>query len=350
VPPKHFDVFLSYNSRDRKIVSHIGRKLSESGFRPWLDTWNLAPGDPWQDVIETTLETCSACAVFVGRSIGPWQHSEMRAAINRRISSGGPFRVIPVLLPNASRPKNRSVPPFLSANSWVEFSGPDDEEALHRLICGVRGIEPGDAVCRIRPQIERRTSFEIALDGTFTVSNRKRVLRALRSLQDLLDDQTLTVKKVRRGSIVVELEGTRYGYQWLQYLISAGHTFSVGGFGIKSVSELPIKKQSRAARPVKGGLGGRKSGSLRRDFDNLVDRLLAGNLLLQEAIEVLERALVQRALERSAGNQREAAKLLGVHRNTLQRKQLEYGLSSRTAPRAKPAARIRSPYSNIKLA
>jgi DNA-binding NtrC family response regulator len=45
--------------------------------------------------------------------------------------------------------------------------------------------------------------------------------------------------------------------------------------------------------------------------------------------------MIQRALDRSRGNQSAASKLLGIHRNTLQRKMVEYGLGERRKPMAR---------------
>jgi len=73
-------------------------------------------------------------------------------------------------------------------------------------------------------------------------------------------------------------------------------------------------------------------------FDGLVDQLLAANIFLEEAIEVLERNMIQKALERQGGNRCAASKQLGIHRNTLQRKMAEYGLAN-GRPRRKPVAR-----------
>jgi DNA-binding NtrC family response regulator len=79
---------------------------------------------------------------------------------------------------------------------------------------------------------------------------------------------------------------------------------------------------------------------MKEQFEGLVEHFLAGNIPLHEAVEVLERSMIQRALERSRGNQSAASKLLGIHRNTFQRKMVEYGLGQRH-PRArrKPMAR-----------
>ena len=80
-------------------------------------------------------------------------------------------------------------------------------------------------------------------------------------------------------------------------------------------------------------------------FDALVEHLLDGGLFLQQAIEILEKSMIQGALERSKGNQCAAAKQLGIHRNTLQRKMVEYALNgARTRVKRKPMARAAQPH------
>jgi DNA-binding NtrC family response regulator len=90
---------------------------------------------------------------------------------------------------------------------------------------------------------------------------------------------------------------------------------------------------------------------MKEKFDGLVEHLLAGNIFLEEAIEVLERSMIQRALERTGGNRSEASKLLGIHRNTLQRKLGEYQLTAgRGRVRRRPPARqgrARKPKSGV---
>jgi DNA-binding NtrC family response regulator len=75
-------------------------------------------------------------------------------------------------------------------------------------------------------------------------------------------------------------------------------------------------------------------------FDGVVQQLLDSGIFLEQAIEVLEKGMIQGALERSKSNQCAAARLLGIHRNTLQRKMVEYDLvPSGGKSRRKPAAR-----------
>src|ERR1700719_4274935 len=105
--------------------------------------------DSWQSLATRHRKGCGRignCAVFVGPSgFGPWQNEEMRAAIDQRVrDSGKRFRVIPVLLPGANRAERSSLPTFLAATTWVEFPDSlDDPAAFHRLVCGIRGVEPG---------------------------------------------------------------------------------------------------------------------------------------------------------------------------------------------------------------
>ena len=58
-----YDVFLSHNSADKPAVEELARWLIKAGIQPWLDKWNLIPGEPWQEAIEEALNACAACAV-----------------------------------------------------------------------------------------------------------------------------------------------------------------------------------------------------------------------------------------------------------------------------------------------
>jgi DNA-binding NtrC family response regulator len=78
---------------------------------------------------------------------------------------------------------------------------------------------------------------------------------------------------------------------------------------------------------------------MKQEFDVLVEHLLAGNIFLEEAIELLEKRMIQGALVKSGGKQTVTSKLLGIHRNTLQRKLVQYGLGN-TRPRRKPPASV----------
>ncbi len=78
---------------------------------------------------------------------------------------------------------------------------------------------------------------------------------------------------------------------------------------------------------------------MKEKFESLVDHLMGGGFSLEESVQILEKTLIARALDRTTGNQSAAAKLLGIHRNTLQRKMVEYDLAP---PKRKPVRRAGS--------
>jgi len=51
-------------------------------------------------------------------------------------------------------------------------------------------------------------------------------------------------------------------------------------------------------------------------------------IMLEEAVVEFEKKFIRRALERANGNQSRAAKVLGIHRNTLSRKVDAYKLDN----------------------
>ena len=79
---------------------------------------------------------------------------------------------------------------------------------------------------------------------------------------------------------------------------------------------------------------------MKNEFDGVVEYLLRSHILMQEATALLEKKMIEGALRANEGNQSAASKQLGIHRNTLQRKMIEYELENgRTHPRRKPVAR-----------
>ena len=75
-------------------------------------------------------------------------------------------------------------------------------------------------------------------------------------------------------------------------------------------------------------------------FDGIIDHLVNGGFFLEEAVEMLERGMIGRALTKTNHNQSEASKMLGIHRNTLQRKMVQYQIDGKR-PRRKPVTRAR---------
>jgi len=68
---------------------------------------------------------------------------------------------------------------------------------------------------------------------------------------------------------------------------------------------------------------------VRDQLEALVGQMVDRGILFDEAINEFEKRFIRRALDRSNGNQSRAARLLGIHRNTLSRKIGLYKLEQR---------------------
>jgi len=67
-------------------------------------------------------------------------------------------------------------------------------------------------------------------------------------------------------------------------------------------------------------------------LEALIGQMVDRGILFDEAITEFEKKFIRRALDRSNGNQSRAARLLGIHRNTLSRKMGLYKLEHRRRP------------------
>jgi DNA-binding NtrC family response regulator len=68
-------------------------------------------------------------------------------------------------------------------------------------------------------------------------------------------------------------------------------------------------------------------------LESLIGMMVERGILLEEAVGEFEKKFIKRVLDRSDGNQSRAARVLGIHRNTLSRKLDEYRLDHRPGHR-----------------
>lgn len=77
---------------------------------------------------------------------------------------------------------------------------------------------------------------------------------------------------------------------------------------------------------------------MKERLEELVKYMMAQGFFMEQSVELLERILIERALEQTEGNRLQAARVLGIHRNTLTRKIAGFEAKDQQA-RPKPAAR-----------
>ncbi|HWQ02890.1 MAG TPA: helix-turn-helix domain-containing protein [Candidatus Nitrosotenuis sp.] len=68
---------------------------------------------------------------------------------------------------------------------------------------------------------------------------------------------------------------------------------------------------------------------MKEQLESLVGQMVERGIQFDEAVNEFEKRFIRRVLERTGGNQSRAAQLLGIHRNTLGRKIVEYKLNGK---------------------
>ncbi len=130
-----FDVFLCYNSKEIEDVKRIGEQLKERNILPWLDIWEMVPGERWLKTLEKQIKKIKTVAVFIGpKGKGPWQDREISEFLVKNIKKK--CRIIPVILPG--RKGNPRLPIFLNAFHCVDFRK-NDPDPLEQLVYGITG-------------------------------------------------------------------------------------------------------------------------------------------------------------------------------------------------------------------
>ncbi len=185
-----YDIFLSYNSIDKRTVASFAKKLRALGVTPFLDQWYLITGKQWQHGLDNALKKTRCFAIILSENnTSPWMSNEVQSALNiqteetrNREYEDLERHVIPVLLPGNYEP---DFPPFIDNNTWVDFRNTtlDDIDKLRKLLSGIFNIPPidinlgtsspvdidlsgeentQDALPRPRRQNRKITSFDIA--------------------------------------------------------------------------------------------------------------------------------------------------------------------------------------------
>ncbi len=63
---------------------------------------------------------------------------------------------------------------------------------------------------------------------------------------------------------------------------------------------------------------------MKDQLESLVSQMVDKGLLFEEAVYEFEKKFILKAMEKSNGNQTKAAKAMGIHRNTLNKKLASY--------------------------
>jgi DNA-binding NtrC family response regulator len=74
---------------------------------------------------------------------------------------------------------------------------------------------------------------------------------------------------------------------------------------------------------------------MKKRLEALINEMLDGQILLNEALAEFEKVFIERALERNGNHISKTADVLGVHRNTVAKRMASYNGSMKRRPTVK---------------
>ena len=187
--PSIYDVFISFNSLDRRTVYEVLERLKSEGIVPWIDSDGITGGEPSQDAITKGMTSSACCAVFIsGAGLGPWQREEVEAAVRKRVRDRR-FRIIPVILPGGIGTWDHLEDPDpLRSGSMVNLGSIEREsDSLTHLVRAIFNLPPPPrASIRDRPPYLGLEAFQRE-DSALLMGRERLVGQLLYKLADALD-------------------------------------------------------------------------------------------------------------------------------------------------------------------
>lgn len=194
-PPAETDVFMCYNSTDRREVKAIHKTLVALGLNVWFDETELLSGSVVQQLQEA-IQRARAAAVIIGREgTGKWQGIEYETLLRRRLENDEQFRLVPVVLPNV--PED-AVPPFLAGFARFQFEATlNDKTDLKRLYKLLTNREWPNGAYEIHIEVE---DAEVTCFAAVPQDRPADICEAIESAVKVVNDHLETNIEFRRGA------------------------------------------------------------------------------------------------------------------------------------------------------
>lgn len=125
-------IFLSHSSLDKSTVISVALDLEKRGLSPWLDAFDILPGESIVSKINEGITTCDFVLLFLSENSikSNWVLKEWETMLWDEINSGT-VKIIPVKLDNCEVPK------ILQTKKYIDFSK-GYNEGLFEIITAIK--------------------------------------------------------------------------------------------------------------------------------------------------------------------------------------------------------------------
>ena len=137
-PARSHDVFVSYNSKDRPIVSQIAEYFRRAKLRVFYDEQGVGTGERWIKTLKEAMLSSRSCVVFYGpHGYGPVQEREAEWAETLDIYDAS-FGLFTALLPGAVAPD-----PIWASRHCATIQSQSDKGNFQKLVDAINALPKG---------------------------------------------------------------------------------------------------------------------------------------------------------------------------------------------------------------
>jgi len=108
-------IFISYSRKDSEVVDGIVARLTQDGFKVWIDREDIKGGELWREAIVEAVDTAYACILML--SPDSVASNNVRKEVD--LTEGAGKALVPVLLAPVKLPANLRYQ--LAGIQWVEY-------------------------------------------------------------------------------------------------------------------------------------------------------------------------------------------------------------------------------------
>jgi hypothetical protein len=140
-------IFVSHSSKDKDFTKYLAKRLTEAGYRCWVDVESIPDGSTWPREIQKAVESCGALVVVMSEHarLSEWVERETMLALELRK---------PVFI---ARVDEAPLPIHLINRQYSDFRT-RREPALKKLLTALNAVSLTEPQPKPTPREEKRLS------------------------------------------------------------------------------------------------------------------------------------------------------------------------------------------------